>query len=239
MFLLFIKDDHEMILYNKDYLFYLPICADVKQITIVESKTNNEKCYKDIPIEYCTENNSKIKKRGFLRFDNVISQLSNEVSCSELPNVNMLIGDDVLSRVDGKYSVERSVESGGEILEMEQENLERLSEHHDYLTNNTNMLEELSSFMNEAYGTKDLSFVNGSQLYKQDEAGAVVVKGNNPFRTMYKATGNFFSMIGNTIVSGIGNIISSIFIVCALFGFGYLFIVFALPIIINLIKKGF
>lgn len=181
----------------------MPLCNKVDQITILmNNQIEKKKCYKDFLIEY-KSNGSNVTRIGFLRNQNIISITSPKKDC-ESDFENELVIDNKIKLKKNKNKISSLQYTSSQIKFNNRNNqLKNIFFHHKYLTNGTDLFENLDtllSIQNDNYASNN--FIN-EQIFN----------GSNVILTHEN---EFTGYIENALKS-IGSLLKKVFFLLAIF----------------------
>ena len=201
----------DVIIYINNGLAYIPTCKDVASIKIEELKNNmpnffrgfgfnSDKCFKDFEIKYRVKD-SNITKQGFLREENIISQVSSQIECFSDDGKELIVENKFKLLKNKNKTIASNYTSSVTKLRLKHNNLLHLFNHHKYLVNGTDFVEEMDEI---------LRINNGEELLNENQKDddITIVKKHSEI--------DYFK----NIINEIGFFISDIFKI----GFKFLFI---------------
>jgi hypothetical protein len=207
----------DLIIYFDKGMSYLPVCSQVKNITILKEQKIKDNCYEDIQILFQNEKSKKFK-RGFLRKNGIISQFSKKIPCelTEYNEKSVFVGDILIQKKQNEITIVNFNQTLKTVIRSSLWNtneLHRLFQHHSILNNGSSLFESIENLFDQhVHEMEDSSeMINGIPVGKfedDDEVGF--------FGSLIKGIKNIFSSIWDTILEwfyGILLILLIIFVV--------------------------
>ncbi len=209
----------DLIIYFNNGMSYLPICSQVKNITIFKEQKIKDKCYEDIQIIYKNEKNQKYK-RGFLRKNGIITQFSKEIPCefTEYNEKSVFIDDTLIQKkqnVITLFNFNQSLKTVVRSSLWNTNELHRLFEHHSILNNGSSLFENIEGLFDQHVHEIDQSseFLNGIPVgnfnIDKDEEGF--------FSSIMNGIKGFFSSIWKKIRDFIYGVLLVFFVLCFIY----------------------
>ena len=206
---------NDLIIYFNHGMSYLPVCMQVKNITIFKEQKIKDMCFEDIQIIYRNERTEKYK-RGFLRKNGIITQFSKRVACdlTEFNEKSIFMNEIMIQRKENIVTLVNFNESLKTVIRSSLWNtneLHRLFEHHSILNNGTSLFENIEGLfdqhVHDMEGSSNIihGIPVGNMDQDDDEQGL--------FSSIVTGIKNFFSSIWNTIVQFVYGILLILFII--------------------------
>ena len=206
---------NDLIIYFNHGMSYLPVCMQVKNITIFKEQKIKDMCFEDIQIIYRNERTEKYK-RGFLRKNGIITQFSKRVACdlTEFNEKSIFMDEIMIQRKENIVTLVNFNESLKTVIRSSLWNtneLHRLFEHHSILNNGTSLFENIEGLfdqhVHDMEGSSNIihGIPVGNMDQDDDEQGL--------FSSIVTGIKNFFSSIWNTIVQFVYGILLVLFII--------------------------
>ena len=223
-------------MYINNGLAYIPVCNNVSTISfdIIEEGSffkgfgTNKNCFNDIQIKYnkSGKNNTNF---GFLRNQNIITQSSNRIECDSEDKIEMIINNEFkVTKYKNRLTLS-NYSSSSTKLKTRNKNLKNLFEHHSYLTNGTDLIEDLDEFLE--INNSDESFSDKES--KNDQVTKIEYENNlGYFNNFIGGVVNFFSEIFTT-----GFNLLSLFIVILVAYFLLRIFLKCVPFLVNQIRS--
>ena len=178
-------------IYINNGLAYIPICNQITEIIIknenfIKESDSDKICYKDFLIDYKSNGTTR---KGFLRYENIITTSSTKINCNLNNEKELIIDNKIkLSKKNNKISISKY--SSSQIkLKNRGNQLNNIFNHHKYLTNGTDVFENIDAILtiqNENVGSSNNNgILNTNKLEKEEDF-------NGYFYTVFTESGFFF-----------------------------------------------
>jgi len=208
----------DLIIYFDHGISYLPVCSEVKNITILKEQKTKDMCFEDIQILYKNEKSQKYR-RGFMRNNGIITQFSNRISCeqSEYNEKSIFINDILIQRKKNSISLVNLNQTLKTVVRSSLWNtneLHRLFEHHSILNNGSSLFENIEGVFDQHVNEMEQSsqMINGIPVGSFENDGEVGF-----FGSIVKGIKNFFYSIWNMILEFIYLIFLILFIILIIY----------------------
>ena len=143
------------------------MCTSVSDIHIKEDRFDKDDiCYEDIEIYYKPRNESSLRK-GYLRNQNIITQVSSRIKCNSNIQKEIIIDNKLkITKFKNKISYKNYTSNVVKLITRNKK-LKNLFQHHNYLTNGTDMIEDLSDMIKIINGDESVISNNESSYSKK------------------------------------------------------------------------
>lgn len=216
-----------MIIYINNGLAYVPTCSDVEKIFVVTTSEHNSfskgyrnSCTNGYKIKY-QKKGSDVIMIGYLQNQNIISQNLKKIDCISASDHELIINNKIkLKKTPNGVEISNYTSSIVK-LHLKHNSLKRLFNHHAYLVNGSDLIEEIDNLLNINNGGD--SIINNNN---QETPNDIRVINDN------SVNGSYF----NIMINGFVEFFSPIFD----FGFRFfwilLFVIFVYFLIIIILK---
>ncbi len=115
---------------------------------------NNPKCYEEIEILF-NKNQTNTERRGFLRNQQIISQRSKQIDCESFSKKELIIDNKIkISKINNVITIS-NYSSSFTKFKTRNKKLKNIFQHHSYLTNGTDLIEDLDEITHLINGDSD------------------------------------------------------------------------------------